>query len=140
MANEVFIFGDVAGAVIASVHSSLTTRGDTATVSEHGYKPSSTEERPTRLVVIQRVGGTRLNKVTDRAVLTVDCYDATDAGALALAQLTRGLVVALSGTVISGLTVYGVNERAAPGRLPHPLSSNPRYTFTVEVDFRGAAE
>jgi hypothetical protein len=133
---EAIDFPDIESAVITYLRTELAALGETATVSDSGYKPSSTTKRPERLVVVQRIGGPRLDLVRDSANLDIHCY-ATDA--YALVRKVRALVGKLQGETISGAHVYRVQEFAGPAKLPHPASSTPRYVFAVRLDFRGSA-
>jgi hypothetical protein len=138
VADEVILFGDIEGALITYLTAQLAARSDTATVANEGYKPSSSTERPARLVVVRRIGGRRLDLVRDSAIIEFHCYDTTDPRTLS--EKVRGIVNALKGDTLSGLTVYRVEEWSAPSNQPHPKSNNPRYVFTATVHYRGAKE
>jgi hypothetical protein len=58
---------------------------------------------------------------------------------MALAQTVRGLVLALPGMVIRGVTFYRTDEAGGPAELPDPLTSLPRVVFTEQVRVRGTA-
>ena len=138
--SEVIIFDDIEAAVITRVRAELVARSDTATVSNEGYKPSSPTERPARLVVIQRIGGAQQSLVIDGATLSVTCYDSTYAGAYELVSLVRGIIRSLVNEYLSGILVTQVTDMSAPYHLPHSVSNNPRYDYSVRVAYRGAAE
>jgi hypothetical protein len=96
--------------------------------------------RPDKFVRIQRTGGPEVfTRVMDGAQLTVDCWAATDADAMDLAQLSRKLIHDMAGTVQSGVSVHRVVEFGGPSDLPDPVSESPRVTFTVQVQMRGLA-
>jgi hypothetical protein len=93
--------------------------------------------RPDEFVTVQRSGGPRLNMVADRPVLLVECWAQGATRAKAIAEEARALITAMRGQVIGGVTIYHVNDAAGPSYLPDPSSTQPRYTFTVEVAMRG---
>lgn len=138
--NEVILFGDIETALITKLTADLATRSDTAAVQSDGNKPSSPTPRPDRLVVVRRLGGARSGLVTDGASIEFHCYDSSETEAQELAQLIRALVYSYSGHTLSGLLIHRIEEYAAPARMPHPKSHNPRYVFTASVFYRGAAE
>lgn len=95
--------------------------------------------RPSPLVLVRRVGGPRLNVVADDALLAIECWDADEADAQALAQECRTLLHLMRGTTTDGAVIYRVAEAGGPQNLPDPLSDEPRYTFTVSVAMRGSS-
>jgi hypothetical protein len=95
--------------------------------------------RPDRFVLVRRVGGPRLNKVADNALLAVEAWDQADEDAQDLAQEARGYLQALRGEVVSGVACYRIDELSGPQLLPDPESDVPRYVFTVQAAMRGAA-
>lgn len=137
---EVILFGDVESALIGYLQAQLVSRSDTATVAPDGYKPSSTTERPDRLVVVQRIGGAKENLVTDGASIEFHCYDTTDVLAWGLSSRIRGIVGAIEGQWLGTIYIRRTQEWTAPARMPHPKSNNPRYTFASTVFIKGAAE
>jgi hypothetical protein len=97
-------------------------------------------DRPVKFVRVQRTGGPEVfARVMDGAQLTVDCWAATAAAAMDLAQLSRKLIHDMAGTVQSGVSVHRVVEFGGPSDLPDPVSESPRVTFTVQVQMRGLA-
>jgi hypothetical protein len=96
------------------------------------------ETRPSRLVVVRRVGGVRRNEVTDEPMVTVEAWAPTHQEAQDLCALSRALIHALPGTVQSSVPVYRVTDVAGPQLLPDPLSNHPRYSCTLTVAMRGA--
>lgn len=127
-------FPDATAVVVTFLNTQLDVHGDTAPVGSR--VPSS---RPTRFVLVRRLGGPRLNRVADNAMLGIECWGTDEADAHDLAQLCRALVHSMPGTTQSGVAVYGVTELSGPGSLPDPLSDSPRFTFTVQVTMRGTA-
>lgn len=97
------------------------------------------DPRPAALVQCRRLGGPRRNLVADNPQIGVECWADTEAEAHDLAQLCRGLLLAMPGHTVDGVAVYRVDEFAGPVNLPDPLSTQPRYTFTVQISLRGAA-
>lgn len=92
------------------------------------------KERPSSFVRLVRVGGNRRNIITDRAMVTVECWGADIGTADDLCELTRAHIFALAPDV-----VRRVSEVAGPQDFPDPVSESPRYQFTVQIDTRGAA-
>lgn len=131
---EVAVYPDAVGVIVSHLRSELTARSDTATVAT--VIPSA---RPSRFVLVRRVGGPRLNRVADNAMLAVETWDTTERDALLLAELCRALIHSMTGGTHSSVPVYRVTELAGPGRFPDPLSDSPRFTFTVQVAMRGTA-
>lgn len=131
---EAVVYPDAAAVVASFLSAELDTHGDTAPVGSRVPNP-----RPSRFVVVRRLGGPRLNLVADNAMLGVECWGADEADAHDLAQLCRALVHSLAHGHHDGIPIYGVTEVAGPGSLPDPLSDSPRFTFTVQVAMRGSA-
>lgn len=94
--------------------------------------------RPTEFLLVRRLGGPRMNEVADNAMLGVEAWGASVAAAHDLIQEARGLILAMRGTVHSGVAVYRITEIGGPAQLPDPLSDQPRYTYTVQVAMRGS--
>lgn len=91
---------------------------------------------PPEFVVVHRVGGATLNRVSDRATVTVEAYGRTRAAAFALMADARQELHSLSGVHAAGM-VYRIREYAGPGNLPDPRAPLAyRYTLTAEVHVR----
>lgn len=101
--------------------------------------PRVPNPRPTRMVLVRRVGGPRLNMVADNATLAVEAWDVSEEDAHDLAQEARGYLFAMRGEVVEGVACYRVGDVGGPQLLPDPESDQPRYAFTVNVAMRGAA-
>lgn len=101
--------------------------------------PRVPKVRPDRFVLVRRVGGPRLNKVADNALLAVEAWDQAEEDAHDLAQDARGYLHALRGETVNGVACYRVDELSGPQLLPDPESEVPRYVFTVQTAMRGAA-
>lgn len=134
MTNEVIVFPDATALVISYLRAELSARGDSADVGSRIPHPNTTD-----LVRVFRTGGTSTLHVTDQAQLTIETYADRAERAHDLAQLVRGLLHALPGTVQFGVAFYGVVEFSGPQEFPDPVSNKPRVTFTVQISVRGAA-
>lgn len=132
--GETIVFPDVEALLVDHLTERLAALGDAATV--HVTVPNP---RPSRFVLVPRVGGPARNLVVDSATIATECWAATPGQAHDLCQLVRGLIHATAGRTIGGITVYAVGEVAGPANFPDPLSSQPRYIFTASVQCRGAA-
>lgn len=92
--------------------------------------------RPTGpLVVLRAAGGTSPYLSADRPRLDVQVWHSDEYHAAALAQLVRGLLLAMPGEG----PVRRVADFLGPTPIPDPESGQPRYLFTVEITLRGAS-
>jgi hypothetical protein len=91
--------------------------------------------RPPQFVRLERIGGTRLDLVTDRPRIDVHCWGDSDESAADLAALVRALLFAMPGW--RGAVAYDVAEVGGPNTMPDPDSGQPRVVFAVEVSLRG---
>lgn len=132
--NQVVVFPDAAAVVVGHLRAALAARNDPAKVGTRVPNP-----RPGRFVRIRRIGGPRLNLVADNPQLSVESWAPTAEQAADLAQLCRGLILAMRGTTVAGVAIYRVNEFAGPAELPDPTSDQPRYVQTFEIAMRGTA-
>lgn len=96
--------------------------------------------RPAAFVTVQRVGGPRLNRVADNAMLTVEAWSSSPTAAKTLIERCRGLLHAMTGQTVDGVAVYAVREVSGPANLPDPDTTQARYTQTVTVAMRGHSE
>lgn len=94
--------------------------------------------RPPRFILVRRLGGPRRNVVVDAPMLGIECWAESDEAAADLAQVCRAHLHAMTGSVQGGVAVYRTAEAGGPASLPDPLSDQPRYTFTVIIEMRGA--
>ena len=134
---EVIVFPDCTALVIGYLRTELAARFPTATVGSRIPSPN-----PGDFVRIFRTGGVQQLLVTDQVQLTVEAYadqDGDDERAHDLAQIVRGLLHALPGTMQSGVPFYGVTELSGPQNLPDPVTNKPRFTQSLHVSVRGAA-
>lgn len=134
MTRPPVLFPDAEEVVVGFLRGALDDRGDTAEVATRVPNP-----RPSRLVLVRRLGGPRLNLVADDPQIGVECWDGDTATAHDLAQVCRALIHTMTGRAVDGVPVYRVAELAGPANLPDPLSDQPRYVFTVQIAMRGTA-
>lgn len=128
--SEAVLYPDAVGVVI----SWLTTQ-----MEPNLLVPRVPNPRPSRMILVRRVGGPRLNQVADNATLAVEAWDQTEEDAHDLAAEARAYLFALRGETVGGVACYVVTDVAGPQLLPDPESDQPRYTFTAQVAMRGAA-
>ncbi|MFF3190557.1 hypothetical protein [Streptomyces misionensis] len=124
-------FPDGVAVVRAYLREALVARGDDVSVGTRVPSP-----RPPRFVTLERVGGTRLDVVTDRPQIDVQCWGASEEDAADLASLARSLLFAMPGW--RGAVAYNVVEIGGPNTLPDPDSGQDRVAFAVEVSLRGS--
>lgn len=124
---DTIVFGDAVSLAVGHL-------GGLLTVPVRGAVPNP---RPAEFVTIRRIGGPRQTMVSDNAMLSIEAWAKSEAAAHDLAQLTRAHIYAMQGAVVAGVQVYGVVEVGGPAALPDPLSEQPRYTFAVQLAYRG---
>lgn len=125
-------FPDAVAVVRSYLKATLPKRGETAPV--FSQVPA---QRPARFTRLERVGGTRVDRVTDRPRLAFECWGSGEADATDLAILVRALVFALPGW--HGAIAYDVLDVGGPNTAPDPASGQYRTLFAVEVSLRGRA-
>ena len=108
----------------------LAARGDVLDVVTRVPNP-----RPDRFIRIERVGGSRLDRVTDRPRLDIHCWAPDEGAAVDLVTVVRALVFAIPGW--HGAVAYDVAEVGGPNTAPDPVSGQERSSFAVEVSLRG---
>lgn len=128
MSNAV-LFGDVEDALIDWLNAHLTPP-----VSDRVPKVT-TEMLP--FVVVERLGGPKATVVSEKATVTVEAWSTGYKAAHDLSQLARQATHQIAGQIVNGLVFYKVDEFSGPARLPDPISSKPRYVFTVSITVRG---
>lgn len=133
-APEIIVFPNAAQITIVRLEAAFTTLAPTAEV--HSRVP---KERPALFCTVRRGGGPRQTLVTDAAQLDVESWAAKPNAAHDLAQIARGVINAMAGTVQSGVQVYFVHEFSGPALLPDPTSDQVRYVQSFQVSMRGAA-
>lgn len=124
-------FPDAAEVYTRYLREQLVARGDQVQVGTRIPTP-----RPVRLVRVERIGGARLDRITDRPRLDVHCWGATESDAADLMKVVRALTLAMPGW--RHAVVYDVVEVGGPNLLPDTETSSPRYAFAVELSMRGA--
>lgn len=124
------VFPDAAEVAATYLREQLAARGQPVPVGTRVPNP-----RPPRFVRVERIGGPRLDTITDRPRLDVHCWGDTEESAHDLAQLARALLLAIPGW--RGAVAYDVAEVGGPNTLPDPETSSPRVAFAVEVSLRG---
>ncbi|MCX4606991.1 hypothetical protein [Streptomyces mirabilis] len=117
--------------VRAYLRDALVDRGTDVPVGTRVPDP-----RPARFIRLERVGGARLDLITDRPRIDVHCWGDSEEAATDLAGLARALLLAMPGW--RGVAAYDVAEVGGPNTLPDPESEQPRVAFAVEVSLRGA--
>ncbi|WP_431784326.1 hypothetical protein [Streptomyces chumphonensis] len=130
MRPQPVVFPDAAAVAIDYLRPALAERGSPVPVGTRVPSP-----RPDRFVRIERIGGGRRDKVTDRARLDVHCWAESEEAAHDLATLARALLGDLPGW--RGAVAYDVAEVGGPNLMPDPVTDTPRYAFAVEVSLRG---
>ncbi|WP_240044758.1 hypothetical protein [Streptomyces alboflavus] len=125
-----FAFPDAPTVVRAYLQAALDVRGVSVPVRTRVPNP-----RPDRLIRVERLGGTRLDRITDRPRLSVEVWAPSQDEAADLAQLARALVHAIPGW--RGAVAYDVVDVGGPTSSPDPASGSERTTFAVEVSLRG---
>jgi len=123
-------FPDGVAVVRAYLREQLVARGTDVPVGTRVPSP-----RPARFVRLERIGGTRVDRITDRPRIDVHCWGDSEESAHDLAQLTRALLLAMPGW--RGVAAYDVAEVGGPNTLPDPASGQPRVAFAAEVSLRG---
>ena len=95
-------------------------------------------QTPSKFVRIRRRGGGTVSTVIDQARLDVLIWHDTPFSRMALGQLVRGFLVALTG-VNSGVACYGGTCFMTPQHMPDPDDDTREITMlTVDVRMRGS--
>ena len=123
-------FPDGVAVVRAYLRDALVDRGEDVPVGTRVPSP-----RPARFIRLERIGGIRVDVVTDRPRIDVHCWGDSEESAHDLAQLARALLLAMPGW--RGVAAYDVGEVGGPNTLPDAESGQPRVVFAVEVSLRG---
>lgn len=128
------LFPDAVELTIGYLRDALDARDDDTPATKDVPDP-----RPSLFLTVQRLGGPRIDVVTDGPQLSFEAWGDDNAAAHDLAQLARALVLGMAGRTVNGTPVYRVDELAGVNELPDPVSHQPRYTFGVIVHVRGTA-
>lgn len=134
---EVIVAPDVETIVIQYLTAEFAARAGYTTTKAYSKIPAS---RPAKFVRVLRTGGV-FDFVIDRAQITLEAWADKAADAMALMQLTRGLMHAIDRVTVSGVTYqfYDPQEFSGPANLPDPESGQERYTETFSVGVRATA-
>ncbi|MFE9810707.1 hypothetical protein [Streptomyces sp. NPDC005548] len=125
-------FPDAVDVVRRYLREALVARGvDVPVVTR---VPSS---RPPAFVRIERVGGSRIDRVTDRPRLDVECWGPDEGAVADLVKVARALVFAIPGW--RGAVAYDVDDVGGPNTSPDSTSGQERSSFAVEVSLRGTS-
>lgn len=126
------LYPPAAAVTIARLAAGLAAAGPAVPVV--GQVPNP---RPSgKFVLVSRLGGPEVYpRLMDGAQITIDCWAATAAEAEVLANLCRKVIHEMVGTA----PVHHVEEIGGPSDLPDPVSNQPRWTYTVQIQMRGSA-
>lgn len=130
MAGEVIAFPDAEALVITY----LKTKIAGVYVSTKIPDP-----RPTKLIKVTRVGGSKLRLNADSPLLVFECWGSNSVEASDLCRQARAYVDAMAGDTVSGVWVFRVREVGGPAYFPDPDTNSPRYQFSVAIDMKGVA-
>ena len=133
MATEVIAFPDAEALAISYLKSKLSAVTGLKVVTK------IPDPRPTKLIKVTRVGGTKLRLNADSPVLVFECWAPTSVEASDLAKYARAYVNAMAGEKVNGVWVYRVREVGGPVYFPDPDTDSPRYQFSVAIDTKGVA-
>lgn len=126
-------FGVVEMAVADHLTTALAAHGIVVPVVN-----SVPHERPSRYVLVLRIGGSQSNLITDRPRVLAECCDVSGLGAADLAATVRALLGAIAPGRIGDIWV---DKTIDVGLVysPDPDTNLPRYLVTSELHVRGAA-
>jgi hypothetical protein len=125
--TEVVVFPDVEAVLVEALPALLDVP-----VSTRVPNP-----RPDAFVRVTRVGGSRRDRITDRALVVVEAWASTTGDAFDLGALARGQIEAL--TEAQHGPLRGYEEVGGLQAFPDPDTETPRYQLTALLDLRGAA-
>lgn len=133
---ETIVFGDITAISVDYLAAGLIAHGDSLT-----HVGSRTDG--TRWITIRLIDSERSNIVVQTSTLEVEC--AVGDSPLAedethdLAQLARGILGSIEGTVQSGVTIYHVRDIHGLADNPDRLSGDERHLFHIAISHRGHA-
>lgn len=132
---QVIRFPDAEALIVSHLNTQLTVFGESA-------RASTKTTTASKFVTVRRTGGNAVF-VIDNARLTFEAWATTEAVAANLAQLVRGIILAVDKITYQGTTyqTYEPQELAAPANNPDPDSAATyaRYTWTAQLGIRGTA-
>lgn len=130
MTTEVIVFPDAEALAVTYLKAKMTG----VTIATKVPDP-----RPSKLIKVTRVGGSKLRLNADSPVLAFECWGSTSVEASDLAKYARAYVDAMSGETVNGVWVFKVREVGGPAYFPDPDTDSPRYQFSVAIDTKGVA-
>lgn len=134
MITEILRSPDVEQLLVDALPAALAELGISVPVSSAVPNP-----RPGEFVRVIRTGGVLGDVfVIDKASVTVEAWASRESRAYEIADACRGVLHALPAREGLAVTVYRVEEFAAPANLPDPTSAQHRYTATYAVHTRRA--
>lgn len=127
---ELVVAPDIENLLISHLAAMLAAAGSPVPVS--GQVPSP---RPDSCVVVYRTGGHMRTRVTDSALINIDCRAPLAKDAAVLANLVRALLLAVDGDMIGGYQIVRVRNSGGPSNLPDPSTPGQiRYRLLMEID------
>lgn len=136
MIRDAVVFPDAAAATLSHLRDVFGWDVDDHRTGTHPPDDRKVGDGP--LIVARRVGGTAEGIVIDNASVVFEFWHDTEDEAHDLAQLGRAHLLALWGSSIDGVLIYGVTEFGGPASDPDPLQRSPRFTATYSVAVRGS--
>lgn len=129
--SEVVLFPDVVAYLIGYLKAALDARTEPycAGVVVDNVEPNP---RPARSVVIDRIGGPRLDRTRELARVAVNVWAETDADVTDLMSMVRGLIAACP----DGRPVCRAVENAGPVDVP---DKQPHRYLVADLTVRGTA-
>lgn len=125
-------FGVVEMALADHLSAKLAERSDTARVVNE-----VPHERPSRYVLVMRIGGGEANLVTDRPRIVAECCDPYGPAAAALADVVRALIKTAAPGWVGGMWIDKASISSV-AYSPDPATNSPRYLVYAELLTRGA--
>lgn len=125
------VFGAAEMALADHLNTALPVHGMTVPVVN-----SVPHDRPSRYVLIIRIGGSQSNLITDRPRIVAECCDEHGPDAAELAALVRALIGAIAPGQMAGFWVDKVVDLGLVYS-PDPDTNLPRYLVTTELHVTG---
>lgn len=89
--------------------------------------------RPASFVRVGRVGGDQLNLVQEQPLLLIECWAPTDLASWDLAAKAWRILSGREPLEAAGVE-FGERQLSTPVNYPDPVTTSPRYQFTVQVN------
>jgi hypothetical protein len=96
--------------------------------------------RPATFLRVMRTGGPRVSLTVDAPQITFEAWANSEQDAHDLAAQVRALVNAAAGQTAGAAQIVKVTEMGGPAWLADPTSSQPRFTWTVQMRVRGTPQ